>query len=152
MRHGIIAHDRFSDSGSVADQILGTFHNGAAGSSGSVTRLARLGVHCYEGDLTTGSRVSRRDASTARSAIGRSRARTTRGQQRALNRSGVANREGVIRRQEEGRRLNQSQLRARTQARQNLRNAGTAAGRRRTQQNLRAAKSGAARAPRGVGP
>lgn len=94
------------------------------------SRLRSLGTHCYEGDMTTGPRVTRRTVGRAQQAIGR---RTnTRSQQRALRDAGLTTATGQLRRTGQARQLTPSELRQRTRARANARNAGTAAGRRQT--------------------
>ncbi len=95
----------------------------------------------YEGDTTTGSRVSRRTAGTARSAIRGSRARTTAGRRRAIQRAGVPLVRGrAIERTARARKLTPKQVAARTSARSSRRDAGSTTGRRRTRSVIRRAR------------
>lgn len=105
------------------------------------SRLRDLGHHNYEGDRTTGRRVSqstaRRANQLARNPVNRGRPQV---QRETLRNVGLINSRGQLNRQAQGRTLTGQQLTARANARRQRRNAGTAAGRRATRNTIAAAR------------
>ena len=105
------------------------------------SRLRDLGHHNYEGDRTTGRRVSqgtvRRARTYTQNPVNRGRPQT---QRETLRNARLTNADGQLNRTRAGRNLTGSELAARTRARSNARNQQTAAGRRRTRNTIAAAR------------
>lgn len=88
----------------------------------------RFRLH-YEGDTTGGARVSKATRDRARGGLSKSRAKTKRGKQKAVGRSGAGDSKGRLFRTQVGRSLTTSQVKQRTKARAAKRAARTPEGR-----------------------
>lgn len=105
------------------------------------SRLRDFGRHNYEGDRTNGRRVSQTTVRRARqftqNPLNRGRPQT---QRQTLQNARLTTASGQLRRTEAGRNLTGQRLAARTNARRQRANAGTAAGRRATRNTIAAAR------------
>lgn len=119
--------------------------------SGEVRPLSPTGrSFAYEGDITTGSRVSRKNVGRARAGLKKSRAKTVKGKFSAIKRGGGLTSKGAkgnetLRKQVRGRKLTTGEVRNRTAARAAKKAAGTKAGRQRTTQIITEARRAAAK-------